>query len=340
MLERLYFIYNYGAENINEQVVIDIPRLIPDSVQYNYQPNFQSQSTLGRRSPIFLYTGGSKMSYGFSLKLHEDILDSVLITENGTTTKPDSIVALVDKLKMLAYPMTQNDGTISYPKIYFEIGELSGYGIVEVSAQWEKPYRNLRYIQANISFSVTVEKEIEPPAVISREESLDFAGLVYDYKINLNLTQEEAERLVQNFGPAYNGTVEDLIRAGDVTQFTKTIKEEIAIESYNYQIERLKNLNVLFTTEAGQNIAEDFDLFNEITNGNFDFTKLYTEDQTDAKIIKDIKDEFRDYLDYYYDEVSTDMTRDEYYLVLDSVFTVLENLQKYAEEIYGYGQSS
>lgn len=339
MLDNLYFVYNARAKDPGQRVEILVPKILPDAIQYNYQPNFQSQSLIGRRSPVFLYTGGSPRTYNFSLKIHEDILDSVLITENGRTFKPESIVQLVDHFKMLAYPITETNGTIKYPQMYFEIGEIAGYGIVKVSVSWEKPFRDLRYIQATVTFDVTVETEVSMPTEpqIGFQET-DWQNLVYDYKINLNMTEQEAELLVQRLGPAFNSNVADLISEGEISQFARTIKQEVAVNNFNYQVERIQNIYSLFKTATGQETIEELAMFKEIES--FTYEQLVTKDGTDAKEIRKIKNSFRDYLDYYYDNINTKMTRDEYFQVLDSVFTLLENLQKYAEEIYGYGQSS
>lgn len=335
----LYFVYNRRADAPEQTVEILIPDIIPENVSYSYQPQFQEQGLLGRRSPVFLYTGGSAKSYSFNLSLHEDILSSVQITENGTTFTPSSIIELIDRLKMLAYPIIDISGTTRYPQMYFELGELAGYGIVSIDVSWKKPFRNARYINADVSFNITVEEEIEMPTEPeTRSQETSFEDIVYDYKISLNLSQAEAERLVEGLGPAYQGSVEDFIRENDVSQAALNIKEELAIENYDYQVQRINSVFGLFKENAGEEVDIDLEIFEAVNS--FSYETLYTEDETEAEQIKDLKDAFRDYLDYYYDDVSTDMTRDEYYQVLDSIFTALENLQKFAEEIYGYGQSS
>lgn len=340
-MAELYFVYNARAEQARERVEIAIDEIIPDMVKYQYQPNFQEQSLLGRRSPIFLYTGGSKKTYDFSLKFHQDFLNLVHITKNGETYKPESLVEFVEELKMLSYPMSKTSGEVSFPQIYFELGELSGYGFVTVSVNWEKPWsvQTKNYMMATISFNVTVEKSVSPPTEPqTRTESVSYSDLIYDYKISTNITREEAEDLADRLGSAFTGSVEDLISSGQVSQFVSTIQEGIATENYEYQVERLKTIYKLFRTSTGEELPADLATFKEASK--FTYEELYTEDETDARAIKKMKDSFRKYLDYYYDEVNTTMTRDEYYEVLDNVFTTLERLQQYAEEVYGYGESS
>lgn len=339
-MSELYFIYNARAEQARERVEIAIDKIIPDMVKYQYQPNFEEQSLLGRRSPVFLYTAGSKKTFDFSLKFHQDFLNLVRITENGESFQPTSIVEFVEHLKMLSYPMTRTSGETSFPQIYFELGELSGYGYVNVSVSWEKPWsvQTKNYMMATISFSVTVEKSVSPPTEPqTRTESVEYADLFYDYKISSNITQDEAEDLAERLGVAFTGSVEDLISNGEVSQFATAIQKGIATENYDFQVERLKNIYELFRTSTGEELPEDLEDFKEVTS--FDYEELYTRDSTDAEAIKDMKKAFKGYLDYYYDDVNTRMTRDEYYEVIESVFTTLERLQEYAEEIYGYGES-
>lgn len=340
-MAELYFVYNARAQQARQKVEIAIDEIIPDMVKYQYQPNFQEQSLLGRRSPIFLYTGGSKKTYDFSLKFHQDFLNLVHITKNGETYQPTNIVDFVEELKMLSYPITETGGQTSFPQIYFELGELAGYGFVTISVSWEKPWsvQTKNYTVATISFSVTVEKDVTlPTEPQTRTESVTYADLFYDYKISTNITREQAEDLAERLGIAFTGSVEDLISNGEISQFATAIREGIAIENFDYQAWRLSNIYKLFQTAAGEELPEDLETFKEVTS--FTYEELYTQDNTDAKAIKKMKDAFKSYLDYYYDEVNTTMTRDEYYEVLDNVFTTLERLQQYAEEIYGYGESS
>ena len=340
-MAELYFVYNARAEQARQKVEIVIDEIIPDMVKYQYQPNFQEQSLLGRRSPIFLYTGGSKKTYDFSLKFHQDFLNLVHITKNGETYQPTSIVDFVEELKMLSYPITETGGQTSFPQIYFELGELAGYVFVTVSLSWEKAWsvQTKNYMMATISFSVTVEKDVTlPTEPQTRTESVTYADLIYDYKISTNITREQAEDLAERLGSAFTGSVEDLISSGEITQFATVIKESVATENFDFQKERLSNIYKLFQTSDGLEFSEDLETFKEVLN--YSYEDLYTEDEKDAKAIKKAKNAFKKYLDYYFDEVNTTMTRDEYYEVYDNVFTTLERLQQYAEEIYGYGESS
>ena len=62
-LDKVYLVYNAHSNN---RIEIAMP-FIPDSVSYNYNANFTSQSFLGRKSPIFIYSNGSKKAYSFSI---------------------------------------------------------------------------------------------------------------------------------------------------------------------------------------------------------------------------------------------------------------------------------
>lgn len=338
--DELYFVYNARSDNPLERVEISLP-FIPETVKYNYQPNFQEQSLLGRLSPVFLYSNGSAKTYGFSINVHEDILDEVKVTKEGLPKRPDNIIELVDYIKMLSYPISKVGQPVFFPQVYFQLGELAGYGIVNVAVNWQKPYTDSRgrYVMASLSFEVTIEQPVSMPTQPeTRPQEIGFESLVYDYKVSLNLTDDQARRLVKGLGPAYTGTVEDFIKENDVTDFVRNLKREAAVENFNYQVQRLQNVYKVFQDATGRGIIEDLKSFKEI--GNFSYEQLVTADTSDAKEIKRIKDSFRKYLDYYYNSENTRMTRQEYFQVLDSVFLMLENLQKYAEEIYGYGASN
>jgi len=339
-MAELYFIYNARSSNALEKVEIAIDKIIPDMVKYSYRANFQEQSLLGRRSPVFLFTNNSEKSYEFGLKFHQDFLNLVKITKNGETYQPESIVDFVEELKMLSYPANSLTREITFPQIYFELGELSGYGFVKVSVNWEKPWsvQTKNYMMATINFSVTIEESVSPPTEAqTRTESVEYDSLFYDYKISTNLTEEEAQDLKDRLGSSYMGSVEDLISNSNVTQFALAFKESIATENYDYQVERLKNVYKLFQTSTGQELPKDLRIFLELSS--YSYEDLYTEDSTDAKAINKAKNAFRSYLDDYFEDINTRMTRDEYYEVLDNVFTTLERLQQYAEELYRYGES-
>jgi len=332
----LYFVYNPRSINAMSSIEISMP-FIPDTVKYSYSPNFQEQSLLGRTSPVFLYQNGSKKTYGFSIVVHEDILNEATITKGGLPQRPRTLIELVDYLKMLAYPISENS-IIFFPQVYFQLGELAGYGIVNVSVDWKKPFRDMRYINATVSFEVTIETPVRMPTEPSvRSQQVGFESLVYDYKIRYDLTQDQAEDVVRNLGSAYTGSVEDFIRENDFSDNVREVKRNIAIENFDYQAERIKNIYDTFKTSTGLEIISDLEIFNTVTSLKYE--DLITPDKTEAEQIKDIKDAFRTYLDYYYNNERTTMTRDEYFQVLDSVFLMLERLQEYAEEIYGYGAS-
>lgn len=340
MSEELYFAYNPRSNNPLERIEIEMP-FIPDTVKYNYQANFQEQSVLGRLSPVFLYSSGSTKTYGFSIPVHEDILDEVKITKNGRPQKPKNVVDLVDYLKMLSYPISRIGQPVFFPQVYFMLGELAGYGIVNVSVNWAKPFfeNKGRYSNAVINFEVTIEQPVSMPTepLVVNEET-EFETLIYDYKIRFDLTDEQAREVVRGLGAAYTGTVEDFISQNDVSDFVRNIKRDAAIESFDYQKQRIANIYQTFQTATGREFIEDLEIFKEVTGYNYQ--TLVTSDKTDAEQIKKIKDNFRKYLDYYYNNENTKMTREEYFQVLDSVFLMLEELQKLAEEIQGYAASN
>ena len=234
------------------------------------------------------------------------------------------------------------NSTTFFPQVYFELGELAGYGIVNVSVNWQKPFRDMRYVNASLSFEITIESDAElptePERPTSRRQEVSFESLVYEYKVNLGLTDEQAKRLVNDLGAANTLSVEDFIAQNDISDNAKNIKRGLAESNFNYTVQRVENVFETFRTATGREVITDLEIFNTIKD--FTYEQLITPDKRGKNKIKEAKDAFKKYLDYYYNNENTSMTRDEYNQVLDSVFLMLEKLEELAEEIVGYGASS
>lgn len=167
---------------------------IPDSVSYSYNANFTSQSFLGRKSPIFIYSNGSKKAYSFSIAMSEDILDSVTIMKDGQKKKPVDLIELVDNIKMLSYPVKTINGIVSFPQTFFQVGLLSGYGIIQTSIEWKKPFRNGHYINVSISFDITVEKDITMPKLTTIYQQVESEGIFYDLIMRVDLSEKNLKK--------------------------------------------------------------------------------------------------------------------------------------------------
>ena len=334
-LDKVYLVYNAHSNN---RIEIAMP-FIPDSVSYNYNANFTSQSFLGRKSPIFIYSNGSKKAYSFSIAMNEDILDSVTIMKDGQKKKPIDLIELVDNIKMLSYPVKTINGIVSFPQTFFQVGLLSGYGIIQTSIEWKKPFRNGHYINVSISFDITVEKDIAMPKLTTIYQQVESEGIFYDIIMRVDLSEEEfEERMSYLKDKGYNVSLNNLLALSNGSDLLKSVKKTAAIENFEYQQKRLNGIYETFATSQGLEAITDLEFLKELQNVSYD--SLYTEDKRDAKQIRKAKKAFEDYLTYYYDEVNTTMTRDEYDKIIDEVYTILEDLQRYAEEVLGYGQGN
>jgi hypothetical protein len=340
-LNKLYFIYDTESESNQVEISLDI---IPESMSYSYSPNFESQNFLGRLSPIYMYRSGSAKTYSFSVKVHNDIVN-------------DGIENFVNNIKMLSYPKKNLDMTVSLPKVYFQLGEIAGFAIVKSTINWEKPYTlsSGHYAMATISFEITVEREITPPEIktarlsdliIVQDESQEFqiaetgetsVNVIYEVRSQLDLSYEDAENLIETLNDqGYNFNIADFVsyRSGLIFE----TKQNIARESYNYQQQRLNNLFGLFASSNSYESTSDLNKFKEIVRQPYSAFFNPEDTKYNADIIKDAKNKFESYLKFYYDEVNTKLTREQYNIILDEVYVILEKMQALAEEL-SYGAS-
>lgn len=147
-LATLNYLYFYReSANIDSNTQIEL-KAIPQNVTYKYTSNFAAQAALSRTSPLFIYENGSDKVYSFTLTLHED-------TQNIISTY-GSLNNLIELIKSLSYPDEQFNDT------YFQLGEITGTGIVNTSIVWKKPFRDGRYIMADVTFNIILTKEFKP----------------------------------------------------------------------------------------------------------------------------------------------------------------------------------
>lgn len=326
-LKSLYIIYNPDSQN-RKIVSIDV---IPQSLNYNYAPEFAEQSLLGRLSPIYMYRGNSAETYGFTIRLHED-----LIIAKG---QYKDIVSFVDDLKRFSYP-TENG---KYPSAYFQLGEIAGFGIVQVTPSWQLPFRNGRYIVVDLSFNVTIEEPIANPTYSIIEEETDIGNVIYNSTYSAGESQESIDSIISSLiiGGA-DASINDLMRLGHSKEDIVALTQN-AYKSFDLVVERLNSVFSAFATADLTGRANDIIAFKEngiIQNLAYDMSTLYTKDNSDAKIISSLKSKFSSYLDFYYKEINRNMTPTERDKIKDQVFFYLEELQRLAEEIYGYGKSN
>lgn len=158
--------------NINTEEWVFIP-VIPDSLSASYSANFQSVTTHGLIRPVRYYTGGSEKSVSFTIKMHEDLLHKDSLHEDPQykySNKSDeyanagsNLYALVDVIKRLSEPSTDSKKQVLLPpKVYFQLGnQFAGTGHIDTSVSFSVPFRNGRYIMADISFTFVFHEIFE-----------------------------------------------------------------------------------------------------------------------------------------------------------------------------------
>ncbi len=141
--------------NINTEEWVIIP-VIPDSLSASYSANFQSVTTHGLIRPVRYYTGGSEKSVSFAIKMHEDLQYKYSNNKSDEYANTKSnLYALIDVIKRLSEPSTDYDKQVLLPpKVYFQLGnQFAGTGHIDTSVSFSVPFRNGRYIMADISFT-------------------------------------------------------------------------------------------------------------------------------------------------------------------------------------------
>lgn len=345
----LYFIYTINGREIE----IEIDNVIPDALSYSYSPNYSGQATLGRMSPIQIYSGGSNKEYSFTLTVHEDMIKS--------NSKFDSIISFVNAIKSLSYPTVLSNGVVVKPQVRFYLGKISGAGIVKTSINWLKPFRNGRYVMAEISFSITVEQINNAPRVRTETTTEVVEGsVVYNEKVII----ESSEELLLNntvfgdFGSYYerDGTkyfdVSDydtpLNNLLDTRGSTPAQKLSNAIFTKNYFDMSRELIRKILGESSVDDPQEEIavrhslwdlsrislDLYNYIETGGSNPLASFSSVKED---LDDLEEKFTAYLDYYYDNVDRDMTRDEYDKILGEIIILIDNMRDMYEEINKYG---
>jgi hypothetical protein len=140
--------------NINTEEWVIIP-VIPDSLSASYSANFQSVTTHGLIRPVRYYTGGSEKSVSFAIKMHEDLQYKYSNKSDEYANAGSNLYALVDVIKKLSEPSTDHKKQVLLPpKVYFQLGnQFAGTGHIDTSVSFSVPFRNGRYIMADISFT-------------------------------------------------------------------------------------------------------------------------------------------------------------------------------------------
>ena len=353
----LNFIYKFIGSQPEEKIVeIDIKDIIPDSLSYKYSPNFSGQGTLGRMSPIQIYSGGSPRTYSFTLTLHEDCLES---------TNYNTLTGIVDALKSLSYPIVSKSGIMKKPSVFYTIGSISGMGIVQTNISWKKPFRDGRYIMADISFNITEELKfprVEPRYEVYEEKVPGSSYMTYNNRIKIseywaNLSGKSSfyagigdpKNYLTDISPGpWDSSITDFVDIGYTKQdnsanvnFTRDYFDkaegllDTAFDMFSKRSVDSKKLEDLEDSieELGK-VTLDLEEFGDDYKNGLAKTPSKLKD-----LLKNIEDNFTEYLDYYYDTVDTSMTREEYNKVLEEVQIILGQMEDMYEAVYSYGAS-
>ena len=157
----LYLLNLNTIGSTNEVVKLN---LIPNGVSEAYKQRIISETPYGTYSPMYFYAGGEGKTISFDFELHEDE-NHELVTDNRNNTVDRSIYELVEKLKRMNAP-TVKDNSIIEPSVYIQLGsQFAGKGFLNLNFDFNKPFRNDRYVRVKVTLTFTFIDEYENEAV-------------------------------------------------------------------------------------------------------------------------------------------------------------------------------
>lgn len=332
----LYF-YKKEGENTIENSEIELD-LVPQTVNYTYSPNFSSQSVLGRLSPIQIYTSGSDITYSFSVTLHED-----LIYKQGKTIGElfGGLHNFVDRIKSLSYP---EELTGHFKNVYFQIGEISGVGIVNTSVGWRKPFRKGRYIVADINFNIVEIRrfgEVNMRTIHLDSDNVKAVELSKAYSAH-----GSAFPLISGILETgnYNASYTNLISSEESEEVRKAHYEQYA-QLFEYQTKVLSNLFSTAKDSFGKKETDKayIDKFSKTFNSLKKYGIDITNNVVTGYSLKDIKEiekigkalkkEVEEYFKYRYDG-NKDILLSEYKNAINKVDEIIKDI---VDSIIGMG---
>lgn len=339
-------LYIYYLDENKKRKEIRI-RSLPERISYSRTPEFSDISFLGRFSPVYVYKQGSAEVYSFTITIHEDDLVG---NEKNLERK---ITLFVEELKGLAFPVettgkvkpqfiSKSDDKL-YP--YFQIGEIVGYGIIEVEATWRPPFRNGRYIVADLSFRITIEERLErvEPLLleIERGEDVRFEGVpitVYStdyYKSYIDLYVKAGNT---NKPKGRGGMIG--VSENNLLNFLVDPKEsqtEMAKMRYAEQYAKVERLYDRIAEAVGgsftKNTAKSLEKLSLSSSTFYDGLRPL------KSAIKTIEKEIKKELEEYY-KANPYLLKEEKEAIIVEVRRVFLGLEEIYKEAYTYGSSS
>lgn len=194
-----YMLLKYGHKNNftksdNLQYLIELP-LYPEQVTESISASWQTQSILGRSSPLAAYAGTDLKRVNFELELHRDFLtgsysltNSALSNAGGSLSRQAAglqkqsgrgpfdtrtwYVNVNKMLQMACYPQYTTAGLIP-PTVYFIFGQMILKGFVEnYSTSWKKPIINTFYGWNTVS----IQMSCYPDEILTAHEMITGDG--------------------------------------------------------------------------------------------------------------------------------------------------------------------
>lgn len=325
--QQLYFIYDADNEHGLQQVItLDT---IPQSVSRSKSANWASQSMLGRLSPAYVYTGNTAEVYTFTVDVHEDMI---------THTHKD-LPAFVEDIKKLSYGIRKPNGLLVYPKIYFQLGEISGIAVVDTTLQWNKPITNGHYVLININFTITiVEPYIKPVyteiETVQDERTGEIGDIIYS-----GLADEEYRQRIKDLKDKgyLDNTYSDFIKGGQDKQSRDYLRDQ-AIKKLDYATERLTYLyGVFVTSNSGK-----MDSLNKWTTKPEVRTykgKVQIKIQGKYFSIETTKIAVSAYLDNYWKTNTNNVTLEEIDKMKRELFSIIDSIEQAQGEVIKYAAS-
>lgn len=318
----LYFAYDYdNTSNIGKEIVIPT---IPKNVGHTYNPHISTQQILGRITPLNRYNRGGDETYSFNIEIHNDMLINQRLHE------------LVEDIKMLSMPIERN-GVQTTPHIYFSLGELNGFCIVDTTHEWKAPIINGHYAIVDISFTIRITRPMALPQmerVEFGEGEVNTRDIIYSGYTDLdyNILKQSLEQ------GGYDTSIEDFLTGGydpDYRNYlidTNTrlidqqkqrlsdlygvmIKQEYKDDSFVAEIE--KDLGWL--RDIKYNVVKDQVI---ITSGGKKISK--------KKYIKLLNN----YKKKYWDQ--TESTQKQSDTIFSAIIDIIENIETMENEVTGY----
>ena len=167
---------------------INLP-VMPESVSASYTASLQQLSSFGILHPVNYYIGGSAKTISFAIDIHEDL---TMDYTGRANTERNNLYHMLDILKAMSESSVAN-GKLEPPQVYLQLGnQFAGKGHIETSISLATPYRNGRYVLANIGITFTFHDSFKSSEldIISREPGSLTIGLgVSDLK-GLGVTEE------------------------------------------------------------------------------------------------------------------------------------------------------